>query len=345
MAVYVVTNRRIDSNNHISIDGREKAQSCFRVAQFHGYQKGISDQQIHECYTLSGDYGLRGYRKLLDTPPAQRQGSQALFGNLYEDMRHKCGDVMFFIHGFQNDLHDEFEGIERLREQYLHNIHHPQRKIKHLVYLSWPSQSDREYERDQEDARDTGVMLGRLFRSLRTFFTDLFEKDSQKPCRNNIHLAAHSMGNQVLDHMLKSLEASDLKPLFSEAVLFNPDVDHDVFDDEGGMGRLTAIADRVHVYMHGSDDALLVSRYTKNGKRRLGRSGPAASRQLPDSVYVVDITRTKSQGMVNDMFDHWGYTESPAVVRDAAAVFEGKGAFSISGRQRDSINPWKFSIS
>ncbi|WP_281645845.1 alpha/beta hydrolase [Parendozoicomonas sp. Alg238-R29] len=343
MAVYIVTNRRVDQNNQISIDGREKAQSCFRIAKFHEYQKGISDQQIHECYSLLGDYGLRGYRKLLDTPADQREGTQALFGNLYEDMVGKSGDVMFFIHGFQNDLHDEFEGIERLKEQYLHSAEHPQRKVKHLVYLSWPSQSDLKYERDQEDARDTGVMLGRLFRNLRMFFADMFEKDCLEPCRNNIHLVAHSMGNQVLDHMLKSLETDDLKPLFTESILFNPDVDHDVFTDEGGMRRLTSIADRVHVYMHRSDEALLVSRYTKNGKRRLGRSGPAYPKNLPDFVYVVDITNTKSVGGVNNMFDHWGYTECPEVVQDATAVLKGEGTFSIPSRQQhESVNPWKF---
>ena len=102
------------------------------------------------------------------------------------------------------------------------------------------------------------------------------------------------------------------------------------------------------MYVHRSDDALRISRYTKNFVRRLGSRGPKQEEKLPVETYVIDTTcahraedlpsaeTAQNMGIASNdedvsikekLFDHWGYLWRDAVIRDVRKVLAGENQF------------------
>ncbi len=121
----------------------------------------------------------------------------------------------FFIHGFANNLDANLEHIARLQKLYLS----ADTGIEQMVYLAWPSSGHKvlTYWNDQEDAIETGRMLGALFSKLCNFFLNLFELHGFDRCYNKIHLRTHSMGNTVLEFMVISIAEPKMFPILGEA--------------------------------------------------------------------------------------------------------------------------------
>jgi esterase/lipase superfamily enzyme len=148
------------------------------------------------------------------------------------------------------------------------------------------------------------------------------------------------MGNQVLESMMQALEltASDrpARTILSEVILAHADVPDDALEPGRPLSRLTQIAQRVHIYNHYSDDALMISGSpVKNGIRRLGLEGPRDAQKIPARYIVVDCTDAPFDSGTPSRerrFDHWGYLDRRAVVKDIHSVLRGESAGSIAGR-------------
>ena len=113
-------------------------------------------------------------------------------------------------------------------------------------------------------------------------------------------------GNQVLKHMLMNLHGK-LYPFFGEVLLLHSDVEDDVFEPGQPFCKLEALAERTHMYIHKSDDALWISRMTKNFNKRLGKRGPKNLTNLNDETFVIDTTQVPSgDNFKEQKIDHWG---------------------------------------
>ena len=328
MSIYMISNRKV-TDGEFSNKGRENAKREFRVAHCHIPEKGDKAE-----YDILEDHELRGYQNVLkefdsdgDLDLSKLNGTAHMFADLYSQMLKagsKQSDTLFFIHGFANDLDSSLEHIKSLYDAFLK----PQASgIDHMVYVSWPSIGGLigTYGDDQDDAEETGRALGGLFSKLRSFFTEIFEKGGHDLCANRIHLAAHSMGNTVLDYMLQNIPERKLFNLFGEALLLHADVRHDIFEGNGSFSRLDQLASRTHIYISRSDDVLSrISTYTKNFVKRLGHKGPKNLSALPDNTFVVDTTNVgKAEGILEASLDHWGYLKRNAVRRDIRYVLAG----------------------
>lgn len=266
-----------------------------------------------------------------------------MFSDLYRKMvAEECGkaDVLVFIHGFQYTFADSLEHIYQLHKIYVEPEHTP---IKHLIYVSWPTIGKLlfTYHNDQEDAAITGSVLGRLYNKLFGFFEDMFTIHRNTRCLNKIHLAAHSMGNQVLKGMLQGIDDSKLYPLFSEVLLLNSDVEDTVFEDGQPFTRLESLCERVHIYSHKSDDALRVSRFTKNFRQRLGKNGPTNLETLKSPTFLVDTTSAKTSvntslatSIKENVADHWGYLYRQEVIEDIIQVLGNVDEDDVKNRKR-----------
>lgn len=369
--IYIVTNRRVDSRTEggklietIANSGKESARPVFRIAtvELHG-----TDPKKTKVELVPDEF-VESYEDTApDVPLDKVFGSRRMFLDLYRGMTDAPadkGDTLVFLHGFQFTFEASVEHIRKLSEIYLEPSDSP---IANLVYFSWPSAGSlSDYKDDQVDAIESGKLLGRLFRKTRQFFFEFFgskEEPRNEFCGHRIHLAAHSMGNQVLTHMIHEMNNYPQPPfsLFGEMVLLAADADWNLFEPGRALHRLPEYCERTHIYNNYSDDALWISQHTKNFVKRLGRHGPSSLDTLPPRTKVVDATGLKpktgkvASAALKDSFavhaaeitgekvptrerlmDHWGYLYRSEVIADVKAVLAGQGSSTIKGRSTTS---------
>lgn len=335
MAIFIICNREIRKSRSGKLrfrdqpKERQKASHDFRVAEY------FSDKND---YKIIGDLNDDNYEGVAKNKNKKLKGTANMFNKIYQqnlsDNKEQSGDILFFIHGFQYKFRDNLKHIKVLEELYLNN----RSNVKHLVYVSWPSRGRiLKYKDDQRDARETGRVLGRLFEKLRSFFIDTFDVNNEEPCNHKIHLAAHSMGNQVLYKMLQHIDKTQIFSVFSEVFLFNADARYDGFEPGEPFTLLQQISERTHIYIHNSDDALWISDKTKDNTKRLGRSGPKKTESLNEETFVIDTSNlvgAKKNNTKETLIDHWGYLNRKEVINDVIEVMANKRVDVIKNRQK-----------
>jgi esterase/lipase superfamily enzyme len=134
--------------------------------------------------------------------------------------------------------------------------------------------------------------------------------------------------------MLESIPFRKLFPLFAEILLLHSDVENTVFNPGQPFTKLEKISKRTHMYIHYSDDALWISRVTKNWKKRLGRRGPQNIDSLNEETFIVDVSEVKSAKSLRErIVDHWGYIETQEEIVDIIEVLKGAPEDKIKGRR------------
>ncbi len=347
MSVYIISNRSVNRRSKQFYNkGNEKAQPTFRIAK-------IDDPKANKLtYSILPDDVPDGYEKVINklkrpSNSNNLKGSAAMFYDLYSDtvcFRNETrknrskkvilkNDILFFIHGFSTGFQSSLDHIKQLHTLYIDNKESP---IRHLVYLSWPSRDSKlfTYSGDQEDSRDTGAILARVFRKTQIFFYEAFDVAKQEHCLGRIHMMCHSMGNQVFETFMQTIANEKYLPVITEVVLLHADVQDDIFEPQEPFYYLKDICRRVHVYIHNGDDALRISRFTKNGTKRLGQRGPRNLSVLNEETFIVDVTNNSdSVSLKEGVFDHWGYLERKEEIEDIISVFRGLSENRISGRK------------
>lgn len=314
---WIITNRKVVTNasngrEHV-IDVNKQSQRIealptFRVAEFKHDKlpSKPTPQQLDSAVEFVPDTFEAGYEELSkNTKPQKLPGSQQLFKSLYDSMNKAPpgkGDTLFFIHGFNYSWNDALAHFHRLIQLYAE----PEAsKVSQIVYFTWPSWGAlRKYWKDQQIAAPSGQLLGRVFGKLVRFYEDFFDPEKRKSerpemCGRRIHIAAHSMGNQVLREFMRSIIQYDYlrHPVFGEAVLLNADIEWTALNPGEPLHDLATFSDRVHIYNHFSDDALRHSSLVKNpGEKRLGQYGPISTDTcvLPPRTVIADCSSIRS---------------------------------------------------
>ena len=353
-------------------DEQNESMPVFRIASFSPGKKGERNfERLEDRVEVIEDGYPSSYESLRSVPDGRSlAASKRMFFEMYEDMKaapKSKKDTLFFIHGFNYGWPDALTHLQRLHELYVKPRTSP---IGRIVYFTWPSWGSlRSYRKDQEIARPSGQLLGRVFGKTVRFYRDFFEpradKGGEDPefCGGRIHLAAHSMGSQVLAEMVRFIHPYKFLDLalFGEVLILNGDIGWRALERKRPLSFLPDIAERVHIYNHQSDDALRISEWTKNHEKRLGRHGPRSLDRLPPRTLVVDCSDlngsapNKSKGdstMLSSarrilnidskvkakerLFDHWGYLNRPEVLADIHSVLRGESSDEIEGRERRS---------
>jgi len=338
MSTYLICNREIeivDGKERFKNDGKEHALPKFRVAKC----TILEDKKTSEYEMIDNQYpsDYNDVIKALDNNSlaTNLKGTSNMFFELYNDMLHsqERSDILVFIHGFANSFQDNLDHIAKLNAIFIKEGS----PIKHIIYISWPTRGNKvlTYWDDQKDAEETGRVLARVYDKMYDFFIELFKIHKRENCNNKIHLAAHSMGNQVLQHMLENIPNRKIHTMFSEVLLLHSDVKDTVFEKGEAFTKLEKLAERTHLYIHKSDDALWISRFTKNLNKRLGKRGPRNRNILNSETYIVDTSNVKSvESLRQRLWDHWGYIESKPEINDIIEVLKGIDSEFISGRKK-----------
>ncbi len=350
MGIYIISNRSVDSTGKKFLNnGKEKARPSFRIAKVN------NPESKRLSYKILLDNYPEGYKKVVEKLESKEPdkiilaGSESMFYDLYtdticykHDLQKEGGkkkivknDILFFIHGFSTGFKSSLNHAKKLYELYVKNDQSP---IRHIVYLSWPSRNSKlfTYGGDQDDARDTGAILARIFRKTQNFYQELFDLANKEYCLGRIHMMAHSMGCQVLETFMQTIAKEKYLPIISEVLLLHADVQDNIFEKGESFSYLKNISRRVHIYIHNGDDALRISRFTKNGTKRLGQRGPRDISILNDETFIVDVSdNDESVSLYEEIIDHWGYLERDLEIEDIINVLNGKRENFISTRKKD----------
>ncbi|MEH0154498.1 alpha/beta hydrolase [Limibacter armeniacum] len=342
---YLITNREVSDvgrDNYIQvgkeflrIDGRESAHDNLRFGEIAfeetHHNKDINDFEISLYPDL--DYeALRNNTEKQNLSAAEELSSYKMFNTLYKKHKTKRGekeDILFFVHGYKNDLVTALQTLSELHNLY---VKPKDSTIKHIVLFAWPSRKNLlQYRDDARDAILSGYALARAYMKLRDFFRILLQNNKDF-CMSKIHLICHSMGNRVIESMLEHLNAEcwTIRNLFEEGILVGADVDYDTLEPPKPMNHIIDLCARVHVYYHRRDKALMVSENTKNAFNRLGLWGAKNTLSIPDDVYQCNVTDIPDpeDNILDDLEDriinHWYYINNSLVVNDIRDVLNGK---------------------
>jgi esterase/lipase superfamily enzyme len=233
-----------------------------------------------------------------------------------------------YIHGFNYSFKEAILRTAEIKKFY------GEKPMTFFVF-TWPSDGSllpfKAYANDREDARASGVALGRGLQKLAHFLRGTHPENY---CGQNIHLFAHSMGNYALRWALQGILASTgsgLRRLFEEVILFAADEDDDAFELDYKLKHLPTMSKHITVYHNSSDKALVLSDITKGNTDRLGAGGPLNSRALPNKVTVVDCEHVVS--LLEDPTGHQYYRLNSKIKDDVLSVLNGQKPQNINNRQ------------
>jgi esterase/lipase superfamily enzyme len=172
------------------------------------------------------------------------------------------------------------------------------------ICYSWPSQGDlADYLQDSTNAELAAYKLKQLL-------TDLNAQSGAK----EIHLVAHSMGNDVLTRALKELGKDALGQtdcVFREVLLTAPDIDTELFQTEI-LPAFLSTKQRITLYASANDKALNES-FRWRGSPRAGLAGEHLL--VVKGIETIDVT-----GLDTDFLGHSYYGDHPRVVGDMLEV-------------------------
>ncbi|MEM6634847.1 MAG: alpha/beta hydrolase [Pseudomonadota bacterium] len=201
------------------------------------------------------------------------------------DPEKKDGDIVVFVHGYNNDAQDVFNNYGDLST----NLRASGLGGAVFVSYSWPAKgSFLNYLEDDSDARASAIDLVKSG-------LELFARLTDPDCRIRVHVMAHSMGCLVVREALRA--APGAKPTrdgawgITQLITYGADISKRSLRQPDGEAMF-AKSQRFTNYFNRQDQALA----TSNVKRfatapRLGRHG-APNERLDD---MVDI----------DVTDHW----------------------------------------
>ena len=132
----------------------------------------------------------------------------------------------------------------------------------------------------------------------------------------SINIIAHSMGNQMLLQVLRSLKlrAPDAVSRINQIILASPDVDRDAF--EAIATEITGIAKGITLYAAANDRALEASRYVAGNKPRAG-DVPDGGPVIVAGIDTIDITRLSTSYLA---LHHSGYAEHSDLITDIGQI-------------------------
>lgn len=220
--------------------------------------------------------------------------------------RHKR-HVLFYVHGFNNDMNDVIAQAADFEKRYGNEV----------LAFSWPADGGGvggvfNYKGDKRDARASTGALERVLNIIHGYFAmitearrrELYDKASvkhpdaaesrnmlyakllEKDCPFTVNAMFHSMGNYLLKQMLKSSVSEGDKLIFDNVILCQADTNH--LDHDLWVGRVP-FRKRLYVTINEDDFALQASR-VKVGSDQLARLGHYARNLSCADAHYVNFT-------------------------------------------------------
>lgn len=316
--MYLVTNREITGNRDtVELLGERpnrKGPNELRILR-------ASRRGRRWRLDLLPDLLTREEKKTLGLPPGETfYASHKAAIETIERARRQKRHILFFVHGFNNDVESVLNRAAALERRYGLIV----------VPFSWPANGGgikgiTSYRSDKRDAyaskgaldRTLGIMqdhLGRitglareeLWKEAERKHPDDGEKRNalyttllEKQCPVTINMMAHSMGNYLFKQVMKSTASEGSGLLFDNVVLVAADVNN--AHHREWVDRIRARR-RVIITINERDHALAISR-AKAGDEQLARLGHSVDDLESRRAVYVNFTGTSGVGTSHAYFE------------------------------------------
>jgi len=192
-------------------------------------------------------------------------------------------NILFWIHGYHNQPSDVLSTYHKLRTEL-----RPDDPSFLIIPILWAC-SDAwldAYVEDQGISWATGLCLGQTFSQYLALTGHL---------EHEVSVAAHSMGNRVLQFAILSFSPIPDKPIFSHIFSIAADIPNTLFEKGQSGNRWAAFANSVVIFFSPKDRKLSLSHLVNAFRSipagtRLGSSGPIEYDNLPPNVQAVDCS-------------------------------------------------------
>jgi len=323
--MYVITNRSVDENapglEKFGARVNEKGPHELRAFEVTRHGRGWKVELLDDELPPSEAKQLIERHRLALDPQETHYASLKVACSVAGRARRTKSHVLFFVHGYNNDMADVLARAHDLEQRYGVIV----------VPFSWPANGGGvsgtvSYKSDKRDARASAGALERTLQIIHKHLrlltdarrTELLEKANgkhpnnptardelygkllDKDCPLTVNALFHSMGNYVLKQSLKSSLSHANQLTFDNIVLVAADtnnLDHSLWVD-----RL-AFRKRCFIAINENDYALGVSR-AKSGSDQLARLGHYLRNLDASSAHYVNFTDAawvrKSHGYFGD---------------------------------------------
>ncbi|NOR46384.1 MAG: alpha/beta hydrolase [Candidatus Delongbacteria bacterium] len=227
---------------------------------------------------------------------------------LFERAQKEKKSILFFVHGYNNDVEDVMKVAEDLEKT--HGVI--------VVPFTWPANGGGAvtgtlaYKSDKSDARASEGALNRAVGKLQYFHTlfvsghkkilqakanqkhknnyeaaqALFSKLMSIECSTTINLLCHSMGNYVLKKTLLNGGNSTSQLVFDNVCLVAADTNN---NNHANWVENLDVRNRVYIVINENDFALRASRI-KPGEEQKARLGHYVKKLNSDNAHYINVT-------------------------------------------------------
>jgi esterase/lipase superfamily enzyme len=260
---------------------------------------------------------------------------------LFERARSEKKHLLFFVHGYNNDIGDVIKAARDLES--LYNLI--------VVPFSWPANGGgpisgtAAYLSDKDDARSSATALHRFVLKAHAYHAlltaglqeelrvravarhpenheqaqALYGRLLEQECNTSINLLCHSMGNYVLKYATLPSSSALRLLAFDNIALVAADANNPGHE---GWVRLLPVRNRLYVVINENDSALKWSR-VKPGDEQEERLGHHLRNLVAPNAYYVDVTRMRGVGSEHSYFKGAAASGNATLRRLFARIFEG----------------------
>tara|TARA_R110001583_G_C5655889_1_gene409224 strand:+ start:2476 stop:3558 length:1083 start_codon:yes stop_codon:yes gene_type:complete len=311
--MYLITNRVIKKGKGLGIFGKTPNPSGpneLRAVNVNKKGTGWSVEHVDNKLTTQEVKRLKDKFHLNIDEQKNWYGSLTVACELFEKAQKERKSILFFAHGYNNDVSDVLKTAYELET--LYNVI--------VVPFTWPANGGgaisgtASYLSDKSDARASSGAFNRFVEKINFFHSLLTEAaitnikikvntkypDNKNPmaasalysqlvdksCVVKINLLCHSMGNYLLKHSLMTSDNSTSKLVFDNICLVAADANNNRHAD--WVEKLDA-RKRVYIVINEDDSALKASRI-KPGKEQLARLGHYLKKLNSANAIYIDVT-------------------------------------------------------
>jgi len=321
--MFLITNRHVDGDargtDKLGKRPNQKGNNELRVAKAGRSGRGFRLEILaDECDPAEAREYIDEFALDLD-PDAQHYCSLRVACQLFRKLQDEKRDLLLFVHGYNNNVHDVLNTAFMLEERY----------DVEVLPFTWPANGGgvhgkASYLSDKRDARASAGALERtlcLMHHYLHLITDsircdlkeqaerkhpnnaekrdgLFARLIDKRCTVSVNALFHSMGNYLYKHLLKSTISEGNQLLFDNVVLCQADTNNE--DHAHWVDRIRHNK-RVLITINENDYALRLSRM-KTGDAQKARLGHFIKRLDSEIANYVDLTDASWVGKSHSPF-------------------------------------------
>ena len=338
--MYLITNRAMKKAKGLDAFGKNpnpKGPNELRLVKVSKAGNDWTIEQVKDRLTLKAVRGLKSDYDLDIDVSAPWHGSFEIACELFARARKEKKSILFFVHGYNNDVEDVLAAAEAIEA--LYNVI--------VVPFTWPANGGgvisgtAAYLSDKSDARASAGALNRAIGKIQQFHTilsrglnkklqkmvaekhcdnpmaaaSLYAELLEKECPVKISLLCHSMGNYVFKHTLSTSENASSQLVFDNICLVAADANN---ENHNKWVNELDVRKRVYVVINEDDSALKASRI-KPGEEQKARLGHYLKQLNSPKACYIDVTDAAHVGSEHTYFKG----DAVAKNKTLKALFEG----------------------